>query len=365
MPGNQRVVAVDVARGIALIGMLASHFTPETSFSLSEPWTWILIAEGRAACLFVFVAGVSLALSSGGTQLVSGGALAAARVRILVRAVIIFVIGGILVWLQTPVSVILEYYALYFILSLPVLAWSRRALIALAAAMIIVGTVLVTLLPWVAPQLLGDPFTRLLAQGSYPALTWVPLLLVGIVVGRSAFTRLRSAWTLLAVGAALVIIGFAAKRLFSTMLSPDAGAAPTNPLPSGEGFALIGDAAVTALLSGSRSTSPLVIIANIGVVSAVLGACVLATRWIRLIVEPFARTGRLALTLYVAHIVAIAFVMHTDLYRSGMLLFPALFAAIILATLYFQWRRQGPLETVLRRAVKRMQPSSASSYAPL
>jgi uncharacterized membrane protein len=60
---TKRVVGVDVARALALVGMMATHILPgleqgQVSFSHQ-------LAAGRASALFAVLAGVSLVLVAG------------------------------------------------------------------------------------------------------------------------------------------------------------------------------------------------------------------------------------------------------------------------------------------------------------
>ena len=57
-----RVVAVDAARGLALVGMTAVHFLPDAYPDNDRPTlSWLLFA-GDSAALFALLAGVALAL---------------------------------------------------------------------------------------------------------------------------------------------------------------------------------------------------------------------------------------------------------------------------------------------------------------
>ena len=64
--------------------------------------------------------------------------LVRARTRILTRAVVIFALGGALNIPTHNVAVILEYYAVLFVLILPFLAWSTGRLFGLAAALTVI-----------------------------------------------------------------------------------------------------------------------------------------------------------------------------------------------------------------------------------
>ena len=56
----RRIVGIDVARGLAVLGMMTAHVGPDDPYGFSE------LADGRPASLFVVLAGLSLGLLSGG-----------------------------------------------------------------------------------------------------------------------------------------------------------------------------------------------------------------------------------------------------------------------------------------------------------
>src|SRR6478609_636998 len=86
-----RVVGVDVARALALLGMMATHLLPGIE-GTHVPWTQ-QVAGGRASALFAVLAGVSVALVSGRKMPVHGGERRAASVRLVVRALLIGALG--------------------------------------------------------------------------------------------------------------------------------------------------------------------------------------------------------------------------------------------------------------------------------
>ena len=69
LPSARRILGVDAARGVALIGMMSIHIAPAIGTDGSTSTTY-LIASGRSAALFALLAGVGLALASGGPTLV-------------------------------------------------------------------------------------------------------------------------------------------------------------------------------------------------------------------------------------------------------------------------------------------------------
>jgi len=80
-----RLVGVDVARGIALLTMAATHMLPvETEAGRLTLTGWLF--AGRASALFAVLAGVSLAIVTGGATPKSGLHMRRARVIIAIRA---------------------------------------------------------------------------------------------------------------------------------------------------------------------------------------------------------------------------------------------------------------------------------------
>ena len=106
---KRRIMGVDVARGFALIGMIAVHVLPSTVGPEDDPsLEWTLFA-GHSAALFAMLAGVSLAFMTGGRHPRTGRDGRRARVSILVRAIVLFLIGMTVNFLDLPVFNILIY----------------------------------------------------------------------------------------------------------------------------------------------------------------------------------------------------------------------------------------------------------------
>src|SRR5690606_4285879 len=122
--GPGRVAGADVARGIAVLGMFTAH-VGVTSADLGTPEGWLGLAHGRSSILFAVVAGVSLALVTGGRVPPSGQALRTARGRFLVRAALLLapVAGPGL--FGTRVPRIRGCYAAHFVLARPFLRLPR------------------------------------------------------------------------------------------------------------------------------------------------------------------------------------------------------------------------------------------------
>ena len=142
-------MAVDVTRGVALLGMLAANvFDPLNSNG--TPSIAVMTVIGRSATLFAFVAGLTLALTTGGRHPVQGPAQAAAA-GLAVRALLIATIGLALGNLDASgnVDVILAYYGMFFLLAIPLIGLKPRTLACIAGGLVVVAplAVLVTFRP--------------------------------------------------------------------------------------------------------------------------------------------------------------------------------------------------------------------------
>ncbi|WP_223839265.1 hypothetical protein [Saccharopolyspora pogona] len=120
---------VDLARVLAVLGMFVTHIGPAALMPSAGTAAAVLagLSDGHASILFVTLAGLSLGLLTGGRTPHGGVALRRDRVRIAVRAVILFVLGMGLT-LGAPIMVILSFYAVYVVLALPVLRVSPGVL---------------------------------------------------------------------------------------------------------------------------------------------------------------------------------------------------------------------------------------------
>src|SRR6478752_4546806 len=113
---GRRLVGIDAARGLALLGMMATHVLPTFESDPQLTPTWVgLTFSGRAAALFAVLAGIGLALSTGKERPLEGPELWAARRGIALRALVVGAVGLSLGGLDINIAVILVYYALLFL----------------------------------------------------------------------------------------------------------------------------------------------------------------------------------------------------------------------------------------------------------
>ncbi|WP_425310090.1 heparan-alpha-glucosaminide N-acetyltransferase domain-containing protein [Ammonicoccus fulvus] len=132
-----RLLGIDVARALAVLGMVAVHLVPDASGDGMSPA--FIISSGKSAALFAVLAGVGIALSTGREHRPRGrrwlGSLAAVTVRAVLIALVGLALG--LVVSSERADVILVAYAAMFLLALPLLRLPPWALAILATALAI------------------------------------------------------------------------------------------------------------------------------------------------------------------------------------------------------------------------------------
>ena len=332
-----RLAGIDAARGLALLGMMATHVLPTFESDPQLTPTWVgLVFSGRAAALFAVLAGIGLALSTGKERPLEGRELRAARRGIALRALVVGAVGLSLGGLEINIAVILVHYALLFLCVLPFIGLRARHLWALAAAWLLATPVLAYLLrPWLLAaepplqlghnpkwedlatpaRLLGDLFLT----GYYPVLQWLAYLLIGLAIGRLALPRAAVPVLLLAGGTVAAVL---AKWLGLVMMEDWGGRAalqetlgdPTYPLASLLQVNLAGmdqsGSAWWLASSAPHSGTTLDLLHTSGVAAAVVGACLLLGRlagWVQLdLLLPLRGAGALTLSLYTAHLCVMA-----------------------------------------------------------
>lgn len=352
--GPSRLGGVDLARGLAVLGMFAAHLLTITGpLEITDPATWLATVQGRSSILFATLAGVSIGLVTGGPTPLPRARMTTARGRLAVRAGLLWVLGILLIATGVPVYVILPAYALMFFVALPLTSLPARVLLPLAGAVALVmpfvQVVLDALPLWSSPW--GEPIAQALGW-HYPFTTWIAFVLAGLGVARAGLTRVRVQVWMVAAGAALAAIAYG-------------GDAATGADPVAEASSY-GGALWTAR---AHSTGLLEIVGSGGFALAVLGLCLLVCRTVvAAIVLPLRAVGAMPLTAYTLQLVVWAVVASVVLGNPGDLMgfrglqpfWPLTIGTIALCTAWALLVGRGPLETLLDRASRFAVPGPAS-----
>ena len=377
-PAPGRLRGIDAARGLALLGMMATHLLPTFESNADLTPTWIgLTLSGRAAALFAVLAGVGLALSTGKHRPLDGPELSAARRGVALRALVIAAVGLTLGGLEVNLAIILVHYAALFLCVLPFLGMGLKRLCAWAGGWVLASPMLAYLLrPWLLaanPPLelghnpawedLSTP-TRLLADlfftGYYPVFQWLSYVLVGLVIGRLMLAKPLVPVVLLVVGSA---VAFAAKTLGVAAMESWGGRAALEEILDSPGYPL--DSVLQVNLTGIRqegswwwlasaaphSGTTLDLLHTSAVAAAVIGVCLLLGRlaeWVDLdLLLPLRGAGAMTLTLYTVHVWVVSGFYLKPLpagwTEDGMYFVQAATAIVVgMVFAFLKWR--GPLE---------------------
>ncbi len=296
---------MDVARGLAVLGMFGAHLLATDELVWTDPGTWTGLVDGRSSILFAVLAGVSVALLTGRSTPPTGEALVRARLAVLTRAALLLVAGGLVQLLTTGVYVILEFYAVLLALCVPLLSWPPRRLFALAAGLVAVVVPLFhqVLLPWVSAGPGGGVLGELAVTGYYPVAVWAASSSPGSASG--GWTSPRPA-----PGRCSPVRGWAWPWWVRGRAPARCAGRPGHPaFVLQEGTASWRDlvpAADQLLVADPHSGSVAEVVGSGGFALLVLGGCLWVADRIRPALVPLAAVGSMPLTAYCVHLLGLA-----------------------------------------------------------
>lgn len=323
-PAAARLIGIDLARLVAVAGMMAAHTLGSEA---TVPPAIVALIDGPPSTLFAVLGGVSVTLA-GRARLEAGDRGGAMRSTVA-RGVVVALLGVLIAPLAFTVYVVLVPFGVAIALAAPLLLARSWLLAALATAIMVAGGSVVT---WASMHLLSlhhattelGPLESVLAAtndvlltGVYPALTWLGYLIIGMLVARwllSARARgaERATLTRLAgLGALLTGIGVAMSELGVLLLSDVV--APGQPsiardwlLENGYGSAP-DDGPLWQLLAAPHTGTPADMARTAGIALLAIGLLGLlvrrmAPRTLRAL-EPLRAAGGAPLTIYIVHVV--------------------------------------------------------------
>jgi uncharacterized protein len=364
-----RVVGIDVTRGVALIGVVVMNYhgyLNGTDAMGAKNWAgrlfnpWIGVLSTRFAATFVTVAGIGITLLT--RRSVASGddeAVGVDRWRLRRRGLLLLAVGYVFDWIWA--GSILPFYGLYFLIASFMFTWRARSLIisGSTAALLSAG-----LQVWNQQRLLdgraelwflGEPTgggmrsprnlaTELLLRGTHPLVPWLAFLVMGMLLGRALrdFDRLRR--RLIAAGLALLAGGYAISTI-TRLATADSDSRLATHLRH-------------VTLTDPFARSLLYVMTALGSsLVAVMVITWLVDRWrTSTPVDVLRRAGQMSLSLYVLHALVFNVVVDLGHWVGGTgldtaLVFSAVFwvLAVGLAAWWHRFVGQGPAERVYRR----------------
>lgn len=344
---SQRIEGFDLARAIAMLVMVLVNFKVAMfSGTVTDSGFGLDLLDGRAAAVFVTLAGIGLSLLSAKARLQGSVALQQQAWRqVLRRAAFLFIVGlgFVTVW---PAD-ILHYYGVMLALASLLLFWRDSLLLGLAVVVVLAFPLALWLgidynAGWHWPSLTYPEFwswagfwRNLWLNGFHPLLPWFSFLLLGLWLGRLNWQQSAVQWRLFLAGVGLVLLADALAR-FCTDPQWSAWLGQTSPMPP------------LPLYAFSAMGSTLIwLVLAVQVASRCAGS---------LLVQQLEHSGRLALTLYLTHVLLGLGILETLglLQQASLpLAVGSACAYLMLFGLFSAWHRQhfhsGPVEWCLRK----------------
>ncbi len=355
---TNRITGIDVARALAVIGMIIVNFKIVLGGEGNE-WlaSFVQIFDGKAAATFVVLAGIGIALMT--NEAVRNNDKARLRLSmktIIRRSVFLFVIG--LSYISIWPADILHFYAIYMIITLffinskpGTIVWGVIVLIMLFPVMLMLwdyetGWNFATL-EYSNFWTFKGFFRNLFYNGFHPVIPWAAFMLAGLWFGRQDLSNIKFVKTSLWISIIVFVlvnnivsvglISYFTRSGFDTVenLKPLFGTDPMPPMP-------------------------LYMINGVSTAIMVISACILLAQKYseNIIITALNKTGKLALTFYVAHVIigmGIIELVYPQKMGSLSIEFSLLysfgfsFVCIVFAVIWLKFHKNGPLEWVLRK----------------
>ena len=333
---------------------------------------WRLFA-GHSAALFATLAGVSLAFMTGGRNPRRGRDGARARVSILVRALVLFLIGLSINLLELPVYNILIYYGLMFLVAIPFTRLSVRWLLVSSAVFAVVMPFVMQWSLSVLPahvygnpgfaELLTDPgavLAELFLTGTYRALPWMTFICLGLALGRLPLSRDRVQVVLVIVGAVVAAAARGISMLMLMRFDLENALIEATPWMTSDDVWNIQVYGPDPQLPDTNP--PFALLESAGLAMVALGAFLLLCRVIGKWLTWLGAMGSMTLTLYVSHLVLLAFV-----WTETTPWFWFIVQVVVAALFAVAWQQavgNGPLERLVTRVSKGAAAAVSGADAP-
>ena len=374
---EQRLASLDVARTIALFGIIVLNYHGYLNFQSTSSTTapsiferWWHPFEGALAnpfpVGFVMVAGMGVALLLQDVARANAHHAAneiarahtEARWRLARRGLFLFTLGYGIEWIWA--GTILPYYGAYFVVASIIATWSARKLIALAVISTFAAAIIQwwrleqsfdgNLTTWLSPSTPNTPrdlMIRLFVDYTHPLFPWLAFFIAGILLGRHYHDIIKIRRKLLIAAVATAAFAYITNAIVNSLVSDDAD--------NGVSSALVWRHLVS---TQPFDRSVLYVLASLGVVVAVfLIITILCEKFQNSLGVRLAQTtGQLTLTIYLAHIFIYNFVVTqgglvqpTGLDTAMTMSIIVFVAAVIWANWWSPLFGRGPAERLYRR----------------
>ncbi len=354
---KKRIIGIDVARAIAIIGMIIVNFKVVFGNTGSN---WVKsvasVFDGKAAATFVVIAGIGLALiTNSAIDQKDKLKLKIARNRIIKRAIFLFIIGisYIAIW---PAD-ILHFYGIYMAITILLLSSKEKTILISAISFIIAFPILMAFwgyeTGWDFDTLSYQEFwsikgfiRNLFYNGFHPVIPWTAFMLFGYWFGKQdlhneKFIK-KTFWVSTIIFIAIQVLSYLSISFLSEGNQDSAKALSeilgTNPMPP----------------------LPIYMCNGIAISFAIISACIMISKRFEnsFIIDALNKTGQLALTFYVAHVIigmGIVEAINPSEMGKYSIEFSVIYAlgfsllCIVFAVIWRKYKKTGPLEWLMRK----------------
>lgn len=364
MPAAHRIHGIDLARAIAVLGMIYAHLSSDDAES-SPGQLMVSLTDSLPSALFAVLAGVSLAIMGTGPGREGGPVLATNRHRLLVRGLLLIAIGLALLMIQMSILVVLIPLGAAMIVLIPAVRARTSTLVTLTVTFLLAGPAAQVLFPGAMEQ-------SNLFGGAYPLLAWLGYVTVGILAHRLLISRPVEQVVVLVIGAVGTFIGVWLRDVLGRFGNSQAGMAQTyksDPATLDNAPVLLNPVTYTFLSPEGHSGGLIDQLTCISASLAVISASLLLTRseTVTRVLYPLRATGSMGLSVYVIHVVTASMVMGG--FTGGMIPYEVIAAdyvfgaaypvalaitivvAVVAASLWKLKFRRGPLEELVNRMI--------------
>jgi uncharacterized membrane protein YeiB len=355
-----RIIGFDVARALALFGMVIVNFklAMEVSDGATIWHSFAHLFEGRASALFVILAGIGIAILTN-KALVSKKPEDTNVVRksLLKRGLLLIVIG----LAYTPIweADILHFYGFYFIIAAFLFTLAPKRLLLISIAFVVAFPVLWGFFDyehgwdWATYSYAGfwtmDGMIRhIVFNGFHPIFPWCGFLIFGIWLGRHDLSKSGVQKSLFTWALSILVITELTFYMLRTWATDNAAVG----LSQEEIEFVLSTSIIPPLpqyMLSAGSSAVLMLLICVKLTSAFPNS--------RLI-EYLGKTGRLALTLYIAHVIvgmgtleSLGLLYNQSIELSLIASLVFCFSSVVFSMLWLKRFKIGPLESMFKKLI--------------
>jgi len=355
---KQRVTGFDLARALAIFGMVIVNFkiamNAETGNLLLKSFAGIF--EGRASALFVILAGVGVTFLTNKARESNDGALVLKnRLSLIKRGLLLIAIGLV----YTPIwqADILHFYGFYFLIAAAICTVNDKVLLFISAIIMLIFPVLMLFLNyeqnWNWSTLTYENFwsfdgiiRHILFNGFHPVFPWAAFLVFGMWLGRQDLSQRLMRKKLFAWSFIILLVTECSFYLIRVTI--------------GDGSALEMTSEEVAFLFSTSIIPPLpqyIISAGSSAVVVLVSCLYFSERFSESNINKWLyKTGQLSLTLYVAHVIIGMGILESIGRLENQTINFSLFSAlafcvcgIVFSVVWLNFFKTGPLEWIFRK----------------